>query len=294
MPADLTGVIAPVLTPIEDGEVALDRVADVVDFTIDCGCHAVVAAGTGAQETVGLSVAERKELQTATVDAVDGRVPVLGGVSYPALPVVRDLVDHAERAGADALLAMPPWGIDPGQDGIVDYYRELAAAAERPVLAYNNPGVTTDMTKETIARVTAIDGIAYTKESSRDWQKIAWLLEHVHHDGRAKVFTTMDVLAWTLAAGGEGAIAPAPLTRNSIAIWEAHEVGDLATAAARQQELGGFPPDGVDGGLLPVCKAATELAGVDVGPPRPPYDPVVESAYDPLETWLRDHEILDD
>lgn len=270
----------------EAGNLVAETVADSVEFTIDCGCHAVVASGTGVQETAALTPAERKTVVSETIEAVDGRVPVLAGVSYPAQPVVADLVAHAESAGADAVLAMPPWGMTPSDDAVVRYFEAIAAETDLPILAYNNPGVTVDMSRELLLEVARIDGVEYVKESLRDWQKLAWLFERVHHEGHATVFATMDVLLPTLQTAGTGVITPAPLSVTSMEIYEAYEAGDLDRAVELQRSFGDFPPEPADVGLTPVCKAATQLAGVDVGPPRAPYDALDDAGRAAVDEWL--------
>jgi 4-hydroxy-tetrahydrodipicolinate synthase len=288
MTADIAGLVAPVLTPFdEDGELVVDRIADSVDFTLECGCHAIVAAGTGVQETASLTPEERKTVVTETIAAVDGAVPVLAGVSYPAQPVANELARFAEEAGADAVLAMPPWGVSPSPDAILRYYQGIDAATDLPILMYNNPAVTVDMTKETMARVAeAVDGVEYVKESDRDWQKLAWLFERIHHAGHADVLATMDVLLPTLQAVNTGVITPAPLTVPSMQVYEAMAEGDLEAAMDAQRAFGDFPPDAVKTGLTGVCKAMTQLAGVEVGPPRAPYDEVDAAGRAALETWM--------
>lgn len=291
MPTPITGVVAPVVTPIDDGELAVEQVADSVEFTLECGCHAVVASGTGVQETVALAPEERKTLISRTVDAVDERVPILAGVSYPAQSVVSDLIAHAESEDADGLLAMPPWGLEPSDDAIVRYYEAIAAETDLPILVYNNPSITVDMAKETMRSVAEIDGIKYVKESSRDWQKVGWLLEKIHHAGHAEIFTTMDVLLPTLQSGGSGAVIPAPASVPAMRVYEAYEAGDLERAVAAQRTFGSFPPDEVSTGLTAVCKAATQLAGVDVGPPRPPYNAVNNEGRAALKAWLDEQDV---
>ncbi|KTG07743.1 hypothetical protein AUR64_02565 [Haloprofundus marisrubri] len=292
MTSPITGVVAPVVTPINDqGNLAPDRVADSVAFTMECGCHAVVASGTGVQETAALAPDERKTLISETVAAVDGEVPVLAGVSYPAQSVVSDLVSHAEEEGVDGLLAMPPWGMPPSHDAIVRYYEAIAEETELPILVYNNPAVTVDMAKETMRDVARIDGVDYVKESSRDWQKVGWLLERIHHEGHAEVFTTMDVLLSTLQAGGSGAVIPAPATVPAMRVYDAYQSGDVESAVAAQRSFGTFPPDEVSTGLTAVCKTATRLSGVDVGSPRPPYDDVGEEGREAIDAWLDEQDV---
>lgn len=288
----ITGIIAPVITPLDDeGTLVPDQIEDSVEFTLGCGCHAVVASGTGVQETASLSPEERKTVISETIAAVDGRVPVLAGVSYPAQPIVSELVAHAESEGADALLAMPPWGLTPSDDAIVRYYEAIAEETDLPILAYNNPSVTVDMSRETMLRVAEVDGVEYIKESLRDWQKLAWLFERIHHEGHAEVFATMDVLLPTLQTAGSGVITPAPLTVPSMEIYEAYEEGDLERAVALQRTFGDFPPEEADIGLTSVCKAATQLAGVDVGPPRRPYDAVDEAGREAIDAWMDERDI---
>lgn len=287
MTDSITGIIAPVITPLDDeGNLLVDRIADSVEYTIECGCHAIVASGTGVQETAALSPEERKTVMSETIEAVDGRVPVLAGVSYPAKPIVSEFIDHAEAAGADALLAMPPWGVVPSQTAILRYYSDIAAETELPILAYNNPSVTVDMSKETMLEIAQIDGVEYIKESLRDWQKLAWLFERVHHAGHATVFATMDVLLPTLQTADSGIVTPAPLTVPSMEIYEAYQEGDIDRAIEVQRTFGDFPPEEADIGLTPVCKAATVLAGIDVGPPRRPYDALDEAGRKAVSDWM--------
>lgn len=288
MTADIRGIIAPVLTPFDEaGELRPEHIADSVAFTLECGCHSVVASGTGVQETAALAPEERKTVVSETIDAVDGEVPVLAGVSYPAQPVVNDLIAHAEREGAAAVLAMPPWGVAPSDDAILRYYENIDAETDLPILMYNNPSVTVDMSRELMGEIAAtIDGVEYVKESSRNYKKLAWLFERVHQAGNAEVFATMDVLLPTLQTVGTGAIVPAPISKPSVDVYQAFEDGDLESALAAQRTFGDFPPDVVEGGLTPVCKAGTEIAGVPVGSPRAPYSGLSPAEHAAVEEWM--------
>lgn len=290
MTADITGIIAPVLTPFDEaGELRPEHIEASVQFTLACGCHAVVASGTGVQETATLTPDERKTVISETVAAVDGEVPILAGVSYPAQPVVDDLVGHAEREGADAVLAMPPWGVAPSDDAIRRYYERIDDATDLPILLYNNPSVTVDMSRELMGDIAAsVEGVEYVKESSRDYQKLGWLFERIHHAGHAEVFATMDVLLPTLQTVGTGIVTPAPLSKPSMDVYEAVEEGDLESALAAQRTFGDFPPEEAEGGLTPVCKAATEIAGVPVGRPRAPYSGLSAEGRAAIEAWMDD------
>jgi 4-hydroxy-tetrahydrodipicolinate synthase len=294
MTADVTGLMSPVMIPFDDsGAVDLDRVPDSTAFTIDCGADAVVAAGTAvAQELTALTVPERMDLITDTVDAartVDSEVPVFAGVSHPALPVVEDLCDHALDAGADGLFLMPPWGVPPSDDTVLAYYERVTEITDVPVVLYNNPTTTFDLDRELMAEIMALDGVAYAKESSRNWRKLAWLLDEVHDPGEKHVFTTLDVLYQTLQMGGVGATMPPPVTKPAQEIIDAYEAGDTERALAVQRHLSTFPPGGAR--LNAACKAAMEIAGCDIGGIRPPYPDVDDVVYAQIEDWMADVEI---
>lgn len=295
MVPDIGGVISPVLTPINnDGLVAEDRIADSVEFALEAGCHAIVAAGTGSQETASLTPSERKLIISKTVEVVDGEVPILGGVSHPALSVVSDLIDHGESVGVDAIIAMPPWGDVPSDEAIVRYYSHIAQESDLPVAVYNNPTLSVDMSKETMRRIAQIDGVKHMKESQRDWQKIRWLIENVQRAGHTEIHTTMDVFVQTLQAGGSGAFIPAPATIPTMSAWDAYRVGDIDKAIEHQRAFVSFPPEDTNG-FIPACKAGAALCGYDLGNPRPPFDPVEQVGRDAMAHWLESYapELLD-
>lgn len=286
----LTGVLSPVLTPIEDDSVATELVSDSVKFAQACGCHGLIAAGTGVQETVSLTVDERKELVSATIEAADDR-PVLAGISHPSQRVATELAAHAEAADADGVLAMPPWGLAPGDDTVVSYYESIVDSTDLPVLLYNNPSVTVDLSPETIRRIARLENVAYVKETSRNWKKLAWLIEHVDDAGLASVFGTMDVLLPVLEAGGHGAVIPAPASAPAMQVYEAFRNGDRDVALETQSTFVDFPPAEVNTDLMPAVKAATNLSGVPLGPPRPPYQQVSEEGQTAIQQWLEREDI---
>ncbi|MFC7212578.1 dihydrodipicolinate synthase family protein [Saliphagus sp. GCM10025334] len=290
MDQTLSGIISPVLTPIKDGSVAIERVSDSVEFSRSCGCHGLIAAGTGVQETVSLTVDERKELISATIEAAPNR-PVLAGISHPSQDVAIELATYAKSADANGILAMPPWGLAPDDDTVVSYYEAIVESTDLPVLLYNNPTVTVDLSRETMRRIARLENVAYVKETSRNWKKLAWLIENVDNAGLASVFGTMDVLLPVLEAGGHGAVIPAPASTPAMRVYEAFQDGDREAALEAQRAFVDFPPAEVSTGLMPAVKAAANLSDVPLGPPRPPYRPVSENGRMAIQRWLAREDI---
>ena len=287
MALDLSGVVVPVITPIaDDGTVEYDRIPAAVEYALERGCQSVISSGTGVQDLPALSPEERKADISGVIEAVDGRVPVVAGVSYPADDIVEDLIDHAEAEGAEALIGTPPWGATPHQETIIQYFDHMADYADRPVFVYNNPGLSTEMTRETLRRVADHDNVRWVKESGHDWKKIAWLIDQLDRAGRAEMFTTMEVFLPTLQAGGTGVVTPAPTNLPCMRLWTAYQEGDLDTAAEIQQELSLFPPPEAQTGGAAIWKAAATADGFDIGGPREPHDPVTDRDIDALQGWL--------
>src|ERR1700761_7295993 len=104
------GLIVAPLTPFTKAlsvdEAALRRQIDYI--VRDCGATMVVAAGVETQEYSYLSLEERKALIRQTIEHVDGRVPVMVGISHPSFRTAIELADFAAKSGAAALQVLAP------------------------------------------------------------------------------------------------------------------------------------------------------------------------------------------
>ena len=100
---------------------------------------AVVAAG-GTGEVYSLTVAEHLEVVKATVEEVRGRVPVIAGTGFNRAIGI-GLAQEAARAGADAILALPPYYPNADEEGLAEYYAALGAATPLAFLVYSRDWV---------------------------------------------------------------------------------------------------------------------------------------------------------
>lgn len=115
-----------------DGSLDLDSLASAVAWQAGLGISAISALGM-AGEFYKLATDELERVVSAVVEAADG-CATLVGVSAGSAEVAARLARHAERAGADALLVLPPYGVKPPVDGLVDYYAAIARAADLPIM----------------------------------------------------------------------------------------------------------------------------------------------------------------
>ena len=86
MTSQLRGIITPTTTPFTvEGDIDFDAVTTQVNWCIEAGVHGLAAGGsTGEGHT--LDIDEYRALMEATVEAVDGRVPVVAGIIVDSTP----------------------------------------------------------------------------------------------------------------------------------------------------------------------------------------------------------------
>ncbi|MFE1379591.1 5-dehydro-4-deoxyglucarate dehydratase [Streptomyces sp. NPDC058740] len=147
-----------------DGTVDLDAFRAHVRAGIDAGAGAVFACcGTG--EFHALTPEEFHDCVAAAVQEAAGRVPVLAGAGYGTALAVR-YARLAEEAGADGLLAMPPYLVVADQRGLLRHYTALAAATALPVIVYQRDNAV--LTPETAVALARTEGIIGLKDGVGD------------------------------------------------------------------------------------------------------------------------------
>lgn len=162
----MRGVFAIPPTPFhDDGGLDEDGLRAVVRFLVDGGAHGVVTP-VNASEFAYLTDSERHRVVEIAVAEVAGAVPVVAGVTGTCVEQAIPLARHARTAGADAVIAMPPYVHRAGSEQTFDYYAALAAAAALPVFVQNHlPPLGTVLDPAFVARlVREIDGVDYVKE----------------------------------------------------------------------------------------------------------------------------------
>jgi len=104
----LTGTIPALVTPFkESGELDVSGVPAMIEFLLEGGASAFYINGSTG-EGFGMTIAERKEMCVATVNAVAKRVPVVVHVGATgSTETACELAKHAEEVGADATSAVP-------------------------------------------------------------------------------------------------------------------------------------------------------------------------------------------
>ena len=166
------------VTPFDaDESVDQDAVSTLADWTIERGVHGLVPCGTSG-EFASLSRAERRAVVETTVEAADGRVPVVAGAGATTVGDVVQYIDDAAAVGADAALVPPPYyhaANAPAGNRI--FYERVADETDLPVYIYNIPSCTSGpVSVETVSELAAHDAIHGIKDTSGDFSFIERLV----------------------------------------------------------------------------------------------------------------------
>lgn len=159
------GVFAIPPTPFtEAGELDEPGLRRVLRFCVEARVHGIVTP-VNASEFAFLTDAERLRVVELAV-AESGSVPVVAGVTGSSTPHAELFARHASRAGAKAVIAMPPHVRTATRAEIRAYYEAIADAAGIPVFIQNHqPPQGTAMAPEFVAElVREIPLVSYVKE----------------------------------------------------------------------------------------------------------------------------------
>ena len=139
--AELTlGGVIPILpTPfMPDGAVDHESFIRVIEAAVSSGVHGVAMFGL-ASEYYKLSEAERSHLIKLLVRQIAKRCPVIISiVPHSTRLAIVDAI-HAIEAGADALMVLPPFFLNPQTDAIIRHVRNIAEVVTVPVIVQYAP-----------------------------------------------------------------------------------------------------------------------------------------------------------
>lgn len=235
----LTGSLVAIVTPMkDDGSIDYERFGQLIDWHIESGTDAIVAAGTTG-ESATLSMQEHMAVIEAAVNHAAGRIPVIAGSGANSTREAVELSQAARRAGADATLSVVPYYNKPSQEGIYRHFKSIAEAVDIPMIVYNVPGRTVvDMNNDTILRLAEVPNIIGVKEASGDIAREIELINQVP-EGFA-VYSGDDPTGMAfMLSGGHGVITVAANVAPKLFadMCRAALAGDIAAAREFNRRL---------------------------------------------------------
>jgi 4-hydroxy-tetrahydrodipicolinate synthase len=185
------------------------------------------------------------------------------------------------------LAPLRPFAGPPTRDDLIAYFEAVGRETKLPITLYLNPGPGADVSIPDTIALAQLPCVQLIKESSRDLARVSRLIVEIDRAGRARYFTTMQMLFASLMLGGSGATMPPPGSEIARHVINAFLAKDYARAAEVQLQFALFPSRWMHRGLAPAMKAAMNLIGVPVGDPYPPYQPLSRDEMTALAEILR-------
>ena len=288
----LSGVIAFPITPFRsdlslDIEGLRENLAKLFAHPI---CAVVAAGGTG--EMYSLSPAEHLRIVSATVEAAAAsRVPVIAGVGFNQHLAV-ELARAATDAGADGILAFPPYFPNADDEGMLAYYRAIGAATNLGALIYSRDWA--NFSPLMVERLTDIPNLVAWKDGQGDIRRLQMIMERVGDrlhwiggagDDMVAAYYSTGIRTYTSSIAS---VAP----RLSLRLHElaANGLGDELTQLLQVSVIPLYAIRARRKGYeVSTMKALMDMAGLRGGPVRPPLVDVTAGEKEELrailETW---------
>ena len=270
------GIITPIVTPFNrDKAQSINYQAAhvLIDKLISAGVSGIFALGSNGEFHV-LTHAEKISFVKAVVQYVDHRVPVFAGAGACSTSETIALSHEMEAAGADALSIINPYFIRPQDDELFDFYRDVAASVDLPVIMYNIPKNTGyNIPVNVVRKLAEIDNIVGIKDSSGDVDLIRKYQE-VATDNKFQVLIGSDSkISVAYKMGVKAAIAgTSNLIPNVLVnLDRALKVGNDQEAEKLQKSIDVLRSALKLGTVPAVLKRSVELANIaNAGPARKP------------------------
>jgi dihydrodipicolinate synthase/N-acetylneuraminate lyase len=202
------GVFPAITTPFKtDLSVDYETFAAQARWLVECGCNGIVALGS-LGEAPALTRDEKLELLKRAMQSLDGKAPVIAGISAFSTAEAVWLAKEAHGAGVDGLMVLPPLVYRGDWRETQAHLSAIFQATPLSAMLYNNPvAYGTDILPEQIIELRAQhQNFHAVKESSGDIRRIT-SLKHLAGDS-LEIFVGMDdVVVESVAAGATGWIA---------------------------------------------------------------------------------------
>lgn len=202
------GIIPPIITPLkEQNKLDTKGLDHLIEHILSGGVHGLFILGTTG-EGPGLSYDLRYEVTQRVCSQVDGRVPVLVGITDTSFTESIRLSKKAADVGADAVVAAPPYYFSMNQAELNGYYESLADESPLPLFLYNMPSHTkVYFESETVKTLADHSNIIGFKDSSGDllyFQNVVRLLQD--YPEFSLLVGPEEMLMQTMLSGGHGGV----------------------------------------------------------------------------------------
>jgi 4-hydroxy-tetrahydrodipicolinate synthase len=192
------GIITAMVTPFDErGRLDEEATARLVRHLLDNGSDGLVLAGSTGE---GSTLDDEEKVRLWEIGVAEaGGAPVVAGTGSNDTRHSVELTERASEVGVDGVLVVTPYYNKPNRRGILEHFRAVAAATDRPVIVYNIPSrCVVDLPNDLLRELAEIDNVRAVKQArDQDLEPIEGLDLLAGND---------DMLARVLDLGGPGGI----------------------------------------------------------------------------------------
>ncbi len=282
------GIFPYLISPVvENGDVKEEVLARLVNHLLDCGVHGLTPLGSTG-EFFYLTWEQKQKIVETVVKAANHRVPVVAGVACSNTREAIEQVQTFQGIGVDGILGVLNVYFPLQQNSIYEYYRDLAASTNLPIVIYNNPKFSGfEITTETLLKLSKIPNIQYYKDASFNTGRLFSVINQVGSE--LKIFSaSAHIPTFVMQMGGVGWMSgPACLIpRESVRLYELCAAKRWDEAMELQKKLWEINTIFQKYNLAACVKAGLELQGFEVGKPIPPTAALNQEAIHDIQNVL--------
>lgn len=270
--ARLHGIIVPMVTPLMSVDVLdLDALEKLIEHLITGGVHGLFILGS-CGEGPSLSYPLRRELVERTCRQVNGRLPILVGITDSSAIEADAISQYASDCGADAVVIAPPFYFPIKRDELIGFSRRRIRKSPLPVVLYNMPSLTKlSYDSECLSRLADEKKVIAIKDSSGDIGVFQRLVDAARvRDDWTVLVGPEQLLITALQLGGHGGVSGGANLFPSLFVQIYASVHDTSSAifkqlAGRLRTLGSIYEIAGSGAPSAVRALKTGLAALGIG-----------------------------
>jgi 4-hydroxy-tetrahydrodipicolinate synthase len=201
------GVFPAVTTKFtSDDELDIKSFQSNILTQMEAGVHGIILGGSLGEAST-LTRREKSTLIKATLEVLEGKIPVVLNIAEQSTKEALEVVKTANESGIEGLMVLPPMRYKADDRETVTFFKKIAQSTDLPIMIYNNPVdykilVTLDMFEE----LEMVKNIQAVKESTRDLSLVTKMINRF--GDRFKILCGVDTLAYeSLALGADGWVA---------------------------------------------------------------------------------------
>ena len=277
------GSCTAIITPFTKDGIDYKRLGELLDFQVNNGTRAIVAAGTTG-ESAALEIHEYKSLVDFCVKYVSGRIKVFAGIGGNNPKRCIEKAGVAADAGVNGVLVTTPYYNKTTQRGLIEFFELIADESEKPIILYNIPQRTgMGIELDTYIRLAQHLNINGVKEASGDAGMIARIIAECGND--MYVWSGNDdntVALMSLGARGVVSVASNIIPNVVSNLCDLCLGNNFAAAAALNRKYANFFSKlFIETNPIPI-KAAMSRIGLDSGALRLPLVEISDTAREAL------------